>query len=65
MGKVITVHSFRRSAGRSSLVANLGVLMAEEGRKVAQACTSYYNYPKISYGIPLTITCGGIVGFKR
>jgi septum site-determining protein MinD len=41
MGKVITVHSFRRSAGRSSLVANLGVLMAEEGRKVALLDTDF------------------------
>ena len=43
MGKVITVHSFRRSAGRSSLAANLGALMAMEGRRVALLDTDFQS----------------------
>jgi len=43
MGKVITVHSFRRSAGRSSLAANLGALMAKDGRRVALLDTDFQS----------------------
>jgi len=35
MGKVITIHSFRRAAGRTSLTANLSFLMAQKGYRVA------------------------------
>ena len=34
MSKVVAIHSFRRSAGRSSLAANLAVLLAIQGRRV-------------------------------
>jgi len=43
MGKVITIHSFRRSAGRSTLAANLGALMAKEGRRVALLDTDFQS----------------------
>lgn len=35
MSRVIVVHSFRRASGKSSLVANLGVLLAQQGKRVA------------------------------
>ncbi|MFC1878893.1 MinD/ParA family protein [Chloroflexota bacterium] len=34
MSKIVAIHSFRRSAGRSNLVANLAVLLAKQGRRV-------------------------------
>lgn len=34
MAKIILVHSFRRGVGRSSLAANLGYLLAAQGRRV-------------------------------
>ncbi|MBN1149171.1 MAG: MinD/ParA family protein [Anaerolineales bacterium] len=41
MGKVITVHSFRRAAGRSSLTANLCVLLAQKGYRLAALDTDF------------------------
>ena len=41
MSKVITVHSFRRAAGKTSLVANLCVLLANRGRRVAAVDTDF------------------------
>jgi MinD-like ATPase involved in chromosome partitioning or flagellar assembly len=35
MNQIITIHSFRRGAGKSNLVANLAVLLAQAGRRVA------------------------------
>lgn len=34
MAKVITIHSFQRGTGKSSLTANLGVLLASGGRRI-------------------------------
>lgn len=34
MPKIVLVHSFRHGVGRSSLVANLGYLLAEQGQRV-------------------------------
>ncbi len=41
MSRVITVHSFRRAAGKSSLTANLCVLLAYQGRRVASIDTDF------------------------
>jgi septum site-determining protein MinD len=35
MSTIVTVHSFRRGVGKSSLIANLAVLLALKGRRVA------------------------------
>jgi MinD-like ATPase involved in chromosome partitioning or flagellar assembly len=34
MAKIISIHSFRRGTGKSSLVANMAALLAAEGRRV-------------------------------
>jgi len=35
MSKIITIHSFRRGVGKTSLISNLAVLLALQGRRVA------------------------------
>src|SRR3954464_4459840 len=35
MAKVITMHSFRRGTGKSNVAANIAVLLALQGRRVA------------------------------
>ena len=39
MGKIVSVHSFLRGAGKSHLVANLAVLLAAQGQRVGVADT--------------------------
>jgi MinD-like ATPase involved in chromosome partitioning or flagellar assembly len=39
MGKIIAVHSFLRGVGKSNMVANLGFLLAEAGRRVGMVDT--------------------------
>lgn len=41
MEKVTTIHSFRRGVGKSTLAANLAVLMALRGRRVALVDTDF------------------------
>jgi len=41
MKKIITIHSFRRGVGKSSLSANLAVLLAAQGRRVALVDTDF------------------------
>ena len=43
MGKVVTIHSFRRAAGRSSLAANLSVLLAKQGYRIAALDTDFQS----------------------
>jgi len=47
MSRVITVHSFRRAAGKTSLVANLCFLLANRGRRVA-AIESDFRGPSLN-----------------
>jgi septum site-determining protein MinD len=53
MGRIVTVHSFRRGVGKSSLVANLAVLLASQGRRVALIDTDF-RAPSIHlfFGLP-------------
>jgi MinD-like ATPase involved in chromosome partitioning or flagellar assembly len=53
MGKIVTIHSFRRGVGKSSLVANLAVLVANQGRRVALVDTDF-KAPSIHlfFGLP-------------
>jgi MinD-like ATPase involved in chromosome partitioning or flagellar assembly len=41
MNKIVTIHSFRRSVGKSSLAANLAALLALQGRRVALVDTDF------------------------
>jgi MinD-like ATPase involved in chromosome partitioning or flagellar assembly len=41
MSTIITIHSFRRGVGKSSLIANLAVLLALRGRRVALIDTDF------------------------
>jgi MinD-like ATPase involved in chromosome partitioning or flagellar assembly len=41
MKKVIVIHSFRRGAGKSSLVANLSALLSSQGLRVAAVDTDF------------------------
>jgi septum site-determining protein MinD len=41
MSTIITIHSFRRGVGKSSLIANLAVLLALKGRRVALIDTDF------------------------
>ncbi len=41
MSTIITIHSFRRGVGKSSLIANLAVLLALQGRRVALIDTDF------------------------
>jgi MinD-like ATPase involved in chromosome partitioning or flagellar assembly len=41
MNAIVTVHSFRRGVGKSSLVANLAALLALQGRRVALVDTDF------------------------
>lgn len=43
MGQVISVHSFRRSTGRSGLVANLAALLALQGRRVGVVDADFHS----------------------
>ena len=43
MGTIVSVHSFRRGVGRTSLVANLGIMLALEGYKVAVVDTDFQS----------------------
>jgi septum site-determining protein MinD len=43
MSKIITIHSFRRGVGKTSLVSNLGVLLALQGRRVALIDTDFQS----------------------
>jgi septum site-determining protein MinD len=43
MGSVITFHSFRRGVGKSSVVVNLAVLLALQGRRVALIDTNFQS----------------------
>ncbi len=41
MSTIVTIHSFRRGVGKSSLIANLAVLLALQGRRVALIDTDF------------------------
>src|SRR5690349_7084976 len=41
MPKIIPIHSFRRGTGKSNLAANLAVLLAREGRRIALVDTNF------------------------
>jgi MinD-like ATPase involved in chromosome partitioning or flagellar assembly len=41
MNKIISIHSFRRGVGKSSLTANLAALLALQGRRVALVDTDF------------------------
>jgi MinD-like ATPase involved in chromosome partitioning or flagellar assembly len=41
MSAIVTIHSFRRGVGKSSLIANLAVLLALQGRRVALIDTDF------------------------
>src|SRR5690242_2292141 len=41
MNKIVTIHSFRQSVGKSSLAANLGALLALQGHRVALVDTDF------------------------
>jgi septum site-determining protein MinD len=43
MSKIITIHSFRRGVGKTSLVSNLAVLLAMQGRRVALIDTDFQS----------------------
>ncbi len=43
MSKIVTIHSFRRGVGKSSLIANLAVLLALQGRRVALIDTDFQS----------------------
>ena len=41
MSTIVTVHSFRRGVGKSSVAVNLAVLLALQGRRVALIDTDF------------------------
>ena len=41
MNTIVTIHSFRRGVGKSSLIVNLAVLLAMQGRRVALVDTDF------------------------
>lgn len=41
MNKIVTIHSFRQSVGKSTLAANLAVLLAKQGRRVGLVDTDF------------------------
>lgn len=43
MNSIVTIHSFRRGAGKSSLIANLAVLLTLQGRRVALIDTDFQS----------------------
>ena len=43
MKNIVAVHSFRRGAGKSNLVANLAVLLARQGKRVAVVDTAFQS----------------------
>jgi septum site-determining protein MinD len=43
MSNVLSIHSFRHAAGRSSLAANLGLLLAQQGKRVCIMDTSFQS----------------------
>jgi septum site-determining protein MinD len=53
MGSIVTFHSFRHGVGKSSLISNLAVLLALQGRKVALIDTDFQT-PSIHlfFGLP-------------
>ena len=55
MSKIVTIHSFRRGVGKSSLITSLAVLLAEQGRRVALIDTDF-QAPSIHlfFGLPET-----------
>jgi septum site-determining protein MinD len=52
MGKLIPVHSFRRGVGKSNIIANLSVLLAEAGKRVGVIDT---DLPSPSIHIPFKV----------
>jgi len=43
MAKIISIHSFRRGTGKSTLVANLATLLAQQGKRVAVVDTNFQS----------------------
>ena len=43
MSKIVTFHSFRRGVGKTSLVSNLAVLLALQGRRIALIDTDFQS----------------------
>jgi MinD-like ATPase involved in chromosome partitioning or flagellar assembly len=41
MNKIVSIHSFRRGVGKSSLSANLAAILAQQGRRVALVDTDF------------------------
>jgi len=64
MAKTIAVHSFRRGAGKSSLAANLGALLARQGYRVGLLDADFQSPSlHIFFGLAGDETGGNLNGF--
>ena len=53
MSTIVTIHSFRRGVGKSSLIVNLAVLLARQGRRVALIDTDFQSPGlRMFFGLP-------------